>query len=61
MIAACNALVRSCGAPSQSRFTRLRGTAKIDGVGFVDIKHGQRGVAPNGIELHPVLRFGGCR
>ena len=26
-------------------------------VGFWDILHGQIGVAPNGIELHPVLRF----
>jgi hypothetical protein len=25
------------------------------GVGFFDVIHGQRGVAPNGIELHPVL------
>lgn len=27
----------------------------ITGVGFFDYVHGQRGVAPNGIELHPVL------
>ena len=27
----------------------------ITGVGFFDFIHGQRGVAPNGIELHPVL------
>jgi hypothetical protein len=27
----------------------------ITGVGFFDRIHGQRGVAPNGIELHPVL------
>jgi hypothetical protein len=35
--------------------------AKITGVGFFDRIHGQRGVAPNGIELHPVLdiSFGG--
>lgn len=25
------------------------------GVGFFDKLHGQRGLAPNGIELHPVL------
>jgi hypothetical protein len=32
----------------------------IKGVGFFDFLHGQSGVAPNGIELHPVLsiRFG---
>lgn len=29
----------------------------ITGVAFFDRIHGQRGVAPNGIELHPVLAF----
>jgi len=28
---------------------------KVTGVGFFDFVHGQTGVAPNGIELHPVL------
>src|SRR5438093_789418 len=28
---------------------------QITGVGFFDKLHGQRGLAPNGIELHPVL------
>ena len=28
---------------------------RVTGVGFFDYLHGQRGVAPNGIELHPVL------
>jgi hypothetical protein len=28
---------------------------KITGVGMFDFQHGQTGVAPNGIELHPVL------
>jgi hypothetical protein len=27
----------------------------LTGVGFFDFDHGQRGVAPNAIELHPVL------
>jgi hypothetical protein len=31
--------------------------ATIRGIGFFDFLHGQTGVAPNGIELHPVLRF----
>jgi hypothetical protein len=31
----------------------------VTGVGFFDAMHGQAGVAPNGIELHPVLRFTG--
>jgi hypothetical protein len=61
MVAARKALVQSCGSASDSTFRTLHGAVTIDGVGFVDIKHGQRGVAPNGIELHPVLRFsGGC-
>jgi hypothetical protein len=51
--------VRACGQPGQSRFTRLRGRATIVGVGFFDRIHGQMGVAPNGIELHPVLVFRG--
>jgi hypothetical protein len=29
--------------------------ARLTGVGFFDRKHGQLGVAPNGVELHPVL------
>jgi hypothetical protein len=33
----------------------------LTGVAFFDRIHGQRGVAPNGIELHPVLAFqAGC-
>jgi hypothetical protein len=58
MRAAREALVRACGAASSS-FRTLRGTATITGVGFFDARHGQRGVAPNGIELHPVLAFSG--
>ena len=49
------ALLRSCGVPSDSSFTEVRGVAIVRGVGFFDTLHGQRGVAPNGIELHPVL------
>jgi hypothetical protein len=38
-------------------------TVTVRGVGFFDFFHGQNGVAPNGIELHPILElcFGsGC-
>jgi len=28
---------------------------RITGVGFFDYIHGQRSVAPNGVEPHPVL------
>jgi hypothetical protein len=48
------------GLPS-SRFHRLPEPLRIEitGVGFFDFIHGQTGVAPNGIELHPVtaIRF----
>jgi hypothetical protein len=33
---------------------RLCRRAKITGVAFFDFKHGQTGVAPNAIELHPI-------
>jgi hypothetical protein len=36
---------------------RVCGRASITGVAFFDFKHGQTGVAPNAIELHPVLKF----
>jgi hypothetical protein len=31
--------------------------AVVTGVAFFDFKHGQTGVAPNAIELHPILKF----
>jgi len=46
-----------CGIPPSTSFTHLRGKATITGVGFFDLIHGQTGQAPNGIELHPVLKF----
>jgi hypothetical protein len=36
---------------------RLCSRAKVTGVAFFDFKHGQTGVAPNAIELHPILAF----
>jgi hypothetical protein len=57
MSRARRALIRACGAPPSSGFRRLDGSATITGVAFFDVIHGQRGVAPNGIELHPVLTF----
>lgn len=55
--AARAALIAAFGQPNSSGFTYLSGTAIITGVGFFDFVHGQTGVAPNGIELHPVLAF----
>jgi hypothetical protein len=51
--------IAACGTPPRSSFRRLRGSATITGVGFFDVLHGQTGVAPNGIELHPVLKVEG--
>lgn len=50
------AFLKACGGVPRS-FVGLRGRATITGVGFFDKKHGQRGIAPNGVELHPVLAF----
>jgi hypothetical protein len=54
--AARTAFIAACGPPPAGRFQALSGTATITGVGFFDVLHGQSGVAPNGVELHPVLR-----
>jgi hypothetical protein len=42
---------------SARRLVRLCPRARVTGVAFFDFLHGQTGVAPNGIELHPVLGF----
>lgn len=36
---------------------RLCTRAAVTGVAFFDFNHGQTGVAPNAIELHPVIGF----
>jgi hypothetical protein len=36
---------------------RVCSKARVVGVAFFDYNHGQTGVAPNAIELHPVLGF----
>ena len=36
---------------------RLCARARVTGVAFFDFDHGQTGVAPNAIELHPILSF----
>ncbi len=38
-----------------SQFQEVSLPVQVTGVGFFDRLHNQRGVAPNGIELHPVL------
>ena len=59
MRAARRVLLSRCPAIGSSDFTIRHGSVTITGVGFWDILHGQTGVAPNGIELHPVLSFTG--
>jgi hypothetical protein len=57
-------LVAALGVPSTgSSYHELSPPrcVTLTGVAFFDRIHGQRGVAPNGIELHPVLAFqAGC-
>ena len=36
---------------------RLCPWARVVGVAFFDFRHGQTGVAPNAIELYPILGF----
>lgn len=45
------------GRPPRGRFEEFetQPLVFIIGVGFFDAVHGQKGVAPNGIEIHPVL------
>jgi hypothetical protein len=57
MRSARNALIAACDS-IPTAFVGLQGRATMEGVGFFDVVHGhQRGVAPNGVELHPVLKF----
>ena len=52
-----SAFVAACGLPSVARRRApLAGVAEISGVGFFG-PTGRADAAPNGIELHPVLRF----
>lgn len=48
--------VKQLGEPS-SEFKKAGIPIVITGVGFFDFRHGQRGVAPNAFELHPVLEI----
>jgi hypothetical protein len=50
--------INNCGSMSGA-WAYLKGSVDVTGVGFWDSVHGQTGVAPNGIELHPVLGFSG--
>lgn len=50
------AFLHACGDPGTSFSLYAPGTKLVvTGVGFFDRGHGQRGVAPNAFELHPVV------
>jgi hypothetical protein len=53
------AVLRLCGLTPSTGFHSLAGAVTVTGVPFFDFLHRQTGHAPNGIELHPVLRFTG--
>jgi hypothetical protein len=59
MVGARKALSGSCGGTPKKvgALWTLSGHATLAGVAFFDLLHGQGGVAPNGIELHPVVSF----
>lgn len=48
-------VIRNFGTAT-AKFKRLKKPVPVvvEGIGFFDFLHGQTGVAPNGIELHPV-------
>jgi hypothetical protein len=48
--------INMVGRPT-SYYQHTKKSIAISGVLFWDFKHGQTGVAPNGVELHPVLSF----
>jgi hypothetical protein len=50
-------LVRRVQMRAARRAVRVCRRARVTGVAFFDYLHGQIGVAPNAIELHPVLGF----
>jgi hypothetical protein len=58
-----DAMVASVRAKFDTRFTATdffqtaNVPVQMTGVGFFDFVHGQTGVAPNGIELHPILNL----
>jgi hypothetical protein len=50
-------LVRRIQMLAARKAVRVCRRARVTGVAFFDYLHGQIGVAPNAIELHPVLGF----
>jgi hypothetical protein len=55
--AAFEKALQTAGVQVTGSYQSIDMIASLQGVGFFDFLHGQRGVAPNGIELHPVTAF----
>jgi hypothetical protein len=49
--------VRRAQMAAARQAVRICSSAEVTGVAFFDFEHGQTGVAPNAIELHPILKF----
>jgi hypothetical protein len=49
------ATAAALGAAAATAFQEVSVPVTLTGLGFFDFAHGQRGVAPNAIELHPVI------
>jgi hypothetical protein len=45
------------GQPSRTSWSEVNASVTVTGVLFFDVHHGQRGVAPNAVELHPVIQI----
>jgi hypothetical protein len=46
------------GQPSRASWHEVNASVTVTGVLFFDVHHGQTGVAPNAVELHPVFDIG---
>ncbi len=46
------------GQPSRTSWHEVNASVTVTGVLFFDVHHGQTGVAPNAVELHPVFDMG---
>ncbi len=46
------------GQPSRTSWHQVNTPVTVTGVLFFDVPHGQTGVAPNAVELHPVVDIG---
>lgn len=45
------------GQPSRTSWNQADAPIRVTGVLFFDVPHGQTGVAPNAVELHPVVEL----